>query len=128
MANNPFHNKNKNVFQSFEKAYAGFLFIAKHHKHFRTELLLALCAIFLGFELTLSRGEWLALILAINIGLISEIFNTGIEEICNLITRDHHISIKIIKDVAGSAVFLSALFSYIIGLIIFIPKVIALIK
>ena len=128
MANNPFHNKNKNVFQSLEKAYAGFLFIAKHHKHFRTELLLALCAIFLGFELTLSRGEWLALILAINIGLISEIFNTGIEEICNLITRDHHISIKIIKDVAGSAVFLSALFSYIIGLIIFIPKVIALIK
>ena len=128
MADNPFHNKNKNLFQSFEKAYSGFLFIAKHHKHFRTELLLAFCAVFLGFELTLSRVEWLTLILAINIGLISEIFNTGIEEVCNLITRDHHISIKIIKDVAGSAVFLSALFSYIIGLIIFIPKIIALFR
>lgn len=56
--------------------------------------------------------------------LISELINTLSEEICNLISEEYNEKIKYIKDLAAGMVLVSAIFSAIIGLIIFIPYLI----
>jgi diacylglycerol kinase len=45
----------------------------------------------------------------------------------NLITTEHRKEAKIAKDVAAGAVFLSAAFAIIVGLIIFLPKILDLV-
>ena len=55
-----------------------------------------------------------------------ELMNTAIEETVNLASPEIHPLAKVSKDVAAGSVLLSAIFSAIIGLIIFLPKFIDL--
>jgi diacylglycerol kinase len=54
--------------------------------------------------------------------------NTAIEKLCYVVHRDIHPGIKKVKDIAAGAVFISAIFSLITGLIIFLPKIIVYFK
>jgi undecaprenol kinase/diacylglycerol kinase (ATP) len=56
--------------------------------------------------------------------LTAELFNTAIEVLVDLVSPGIHPKAKIIKDVASSAVLLSAITAFIIGLMIFMPKII----
>jgi diacylglycerol kinase len=47
--------------------------------------------------------------------------NSVMERFCDMVTTGFHPKIKVIKDVAAGAVLVAALFSLIIGLVIFIP-------
>ncbi|MBC7653927.1 MAG: diacylglycerol kinase family protein, partial [Oligoflexus sp.] len=75
----------------------------------------------------ISAIEWLAVILVIGLVFITEIINTSIENIADFISPERHPKIKVIKDLAAAAVILSAIVSVIIGLLIFLPKLLALI-
>jgi diacylglycerol kinase len=55
---------------------------------------------------------------------ITEIINTAIERLADLITKEHHPGIKIIKDLAAGAVLVAAVTAVAVGLFIFIPKII----
>jgi diacylglycerol kinase len=57
-----------------------------------------------------------------------ELLNTAIEKICNLITKDIHPVIKVIKDIAAAAVLIVALGRFICGIIIFLPKILELLQ
>ena len=70
-----------------------------------------------------SRMELLALVAAIGGVWITEMLNTCIEKLADLITLEEHPAIKFIKDLAAGAVLVAALVAVIIGLIIFIPKI-----
>lgn len=95
---------------------------------FRTEhnawihLVLTIAAIIMGFALHISRGEWLALLITFALVWMAEIFNTCIEKIMDFISTEQHPQIKIIKDLAAAAVLLSALVALLVGVFIFIPK------
>lgn len=65
--------------------------------------------------------EFIILLFCISTVLISELINTLTEEICNLISEDYNEKIKYIKDLSAGMVLISAIFSAITGLIIFIP-------
>ena len=54
--------------------------------------------------------------------LALELVNTAIERTVDLVTKDYHDLAKAAKDVAAGAVLIMSMFSVIIGLIIFIPK------
>jgi diacylglycerol kinase (ATP) len=110
--------KNKNIFQSFQKAFEGFNYIILHHKHFKSEIFLGLIAIFYFLILEISYLEWLFVFLAIFFVLFSEIINTIIEETNNLITSEYHERVKIIKDISGSLVLISVIFSLIVFILI----------
>lgn len=66
-----------------------------------------------------------AAVLAIVTGLVwaAEIINTVIEHLANFITKERHSEIKIIKDLAAGAVLVAAITAVIVGLFIFIPKI-----
>jgi diacylglycerol kinase (ATP) len=107
--------------RSFGYAANGiFLFIKKEHNAW-LHLLATIFVIALGFFKDISAGEWVAIVFAIGLVWVSEMFNTCLEKLIDFLSPGQDKRIKFIKDVAAGAVLVAALVALSIGLIIFIP-------
>ncbi|KKU88467.1 MAG: Diacylglycerol kinase [Microgenomates group bacterium GW2011_GWF2_47_9] len=93
----------------------------------RLHLFFALLASLAGLYFAISIIEWLFLILTITVVLIAELVNTSLEFTSDAISRKQNPLIKQAKDVAAGSVLVSAIFALVVGLIIFLPRVINLI-
>jgi diacylglycerol kinase (ATP) len=69
-----------------------------------------------------TKNEAIALVFVIGFVWVSELFNTVIEKLADMISVKFDVQIKIIKDLAAAAVLLSAIAALITGMLIFIPK------
>lgn len=112
---------------SFKYAIEGIFHNIKTQPNFRFHLFAIICVCFAGYFLSVSYLEWLVLIFTFNMVLVSEMVNTSIEAMVDLITLEKHKNAKIAKDVSAGMVLVSAIFSIIIGLYIFLPKILQLI-
>lgn len=110
--------KNKNIFQSFKNAFEGLIYVSFNHRHFKLEIALGILAIIYFILLGISYLEWIIVIFTIIFVLFSEVLNTIIEEICNIINPEYNYKIKLIKDMSGSLVLFAVIFSLIIFIII----------
>ncbi|MGN6490989.1 MAG: diacylglycerol kinase family protein [Agriterribacter sp.] len=112
--------------RSFKYAIDGVYTFFRYERNGQVQLIAAIVVVVLGFWLNITRAEWIAVLLCIVAVLSLEMINTALEKLCNLIQPDYHPAIKVIKDVSAGAVLLSAVASLIIGLIIFLPRVLLL--
>ncbi len=118
--------KARNFQESFRFAVAGLKYVASTQRNFRTQLLIALGVIGLGFFFQVQPLEWTALILTMNLMLIVECLNTAIEYTVDLYTQGQFSpQARIIKDISAGACLLTAGFAVITGSIIFIPYLLA---
>ncbi len=113
--------------KSFKYAFNGIKFVFKTQINFKIHLFAALVAIVLGFWLKINYYEWLILIIIIFFVLIAETFNTIVEKIMDYINPNFDEKIGIIKDLAAAAVLIAAILSIIVGLVIFLPKILKII-
>jgi diacylglycerol kinase len=118
----------KKLIKSFSYAIRGLQHALVHEQNFRIEIFCAIAAIGCAFIFNISKIEWLVVILNIAAVLTAELFNTAIENLCNMIHKETHATIKVIKDVSAAAVVVTALFAFVCGCIIFIPHILNLIK
>lgn len=110
--------------RSFSYAIAGFRrFIHREHNA-RIHLAGTTAVIFAAFFLHVSRAEAVSLTVVTALVWITEMLNTCVEKICDLITLEEHPEIKFIKDLGAGAVLVAALAAVITGLFIFIPKIV----
>ncbi|MFC5284953.1 diacylglycerol kinase family protein [Pedobacter alpinus] len=109
--------------QSFKYAFDGFKEFIKTEHNARLHLFFTLLVILSGFYFGLNKTEWIIIVFAIAIVFITEILNTSIEKIADFICTTENSKIKKIKDLAALAVLISALMAIVIGLIIFLPKI-----
>ena len=116
----------KRQMKSFSYAFSGLRVLFREEQNVRIHLLCAVLAVSLGFFLKISSVEWVAVVGSIGFVLALETINTAIEAICDHVTLEQHPQIKRIKDLAAAAVFISAIATLTIGLIIFLPKIIVL--
>ncbi|HEX3935250.1 MAG TPA: diacylglycerol kinase family protein [Puia sp.] len=110
--------------KSFSHALAGLRqFVVREHNA-RIHVVATIGVIIAGLVLNVTRTE--AAILAIVTGLVwvAEIINTCVERLADLITKERHPGIKIVKDLAAGAVLTAAITAVIVALFIFIPKII----
>lgn len=116
----------KRFFKSFTYSFAGL----KYAFFYEQNMLFHLCATFfvivLSFLLKLKIEEWLLIFVAISLVIATELLNTAIEATVDLATSEIHPLAKIAKDTASAAVFVFALTALLIGLFIFVPKLIRL--
>ena len=110
--------------KSFVYASNGIRILIRNEHNARIHLLATIVIITLGFLFSISVHEWIVIVLTIGIVISMEMINSAIEEICNFISPEKHESIKRIKDLAAGAVLVSAIIAFIIGVIIFVPKII----
>lgn len=84
---------------------------------------LAILMIGAGFYFNISREEWMLQTLAFGLVLGIESLNTAVEKIADFIHPEYHEKIGFIKDIAAGAVMFAATTAIIIGLLIYIPKI-----
>lgn len=110
--------------KSFGYAIAGIgAFIQREHNA-RIHLVATIVVIAAAYILHVSSMEAIALTLVTGLVWITEALNTCIERMADMITREKHPQIKYIKDLAAGAVLVAALVAVVVGLFIFIPKII----
>lgn len=109
--------------KSFGYAFSGLSYAFKSQINFKVHILILVMVGIAGFWLGLSAGEWLWVAAAAGIVLIVELLNTAIEVLVDLVSPTIHPKAKIIKDVAAAAVLMAAVTAIVIGLIIFVPKI-----
>ena len=80
--------------------------------------------IIFGILLKISLNEWLVCIMLFCMVIGSEMINTAVENVVNLAMPTKNEVAKNAKDISAGAVLVFAIGSAIIGLIIFIPKII----
>lgn len=99
----------------------------KEEVNFRFHILAAGAAVGLSWILNISGTEWAIVLLAIGTVLTAEIFNTALEELCDMLQPVHDPHVGKIKDLAAGAVLLSSGTAIIVGLVIFLPRLLDLI-
>lgn len=116
------------LFKSFKYAFEGILYTLKYEQNMLIHIMATILVILLGLIVKLSIIEWLFCILFIGIVIATELINSSIEAVVDLISPDKNSLAKVAKDTASGAVLVFALTSLIGGLIIFVPKIIILLE
>ena len=116
--------KNKNFIDAWKKAFSGIWYAIKTQRNVKVQLVIAIVVIACCIYFKLNITEWMFLIFATILVIITEVMNTAIEEAVNLCTNKYHPIAKIAKDVAAGAVVLAALNAVIMASFIFISKII----
>ncbi|BFL54605.1 diacylglycerol kinase [Streptococcus pasteurianus] len=111
-----------------EFAITGIITAFKEERNMRKHMISAILAIIAGTVFRISVTEWLFLLLAIFLVITFEIINSAIENVVDLASNYHFSMLaKNAKDMAAGAVLIISGYAVLTGLIIFVPKIIALI-
>ncbi len=98
----------------------------KQEPNLRIHFVAATLALALGATLGLKTFEWLLLAFTIFYVITLELLNTVLEAIVDLVSPEIKSYAKIAKDVSAACVLLAALMSIIVGLVLFVPKILVL--
>ena len=120
--------KNRELIASLEFALTGIFTAFKEERNMRKHALSAILAIVAGFLFGISVTEWLFLLLSVSLVIAFEIMNSALENVVDL-ASDYHFSMlaKNAKDMAAGAVLVISGFALVTGLMIFVPKLWALV-
>lgn len=114
--------------RSSDHALRGLGVFIKTTHHLWVEIAFIILGIYLGFILHLSNIEWVLVTFAFGLVVIAEAFNTAIEIDIDLTSPNYHPYARDTKDVAAGAVSLAIVIAGIMGALIYLPKVLALIR
>ncbi|MDD5746679.1 MAG: diacylglycerol kinase [Candidatus Omnitrophica bacterium] len=112
----------RRLFESFNYAIEGFMYVVKTQRNMRLHFLLGIIALLLGLYFNFSKVELILLLITICFVFVAEMFNTGAELIIDLITDEFHPLARIIKDVAAGAVLVAAGNALFVGYLLFISS------
>ena len=112
--------------KSFTYAFAGLKVLFKEEHNAWIHLFATLCVIVAGILFKISLLEWVAVAFAIGLVFSFEIMNTSVENIADFICPERDDRIKRIKDLAAAAVLVSAITAAVVGLLVFVPKILEL--
>lgn len=113
--------------KSFKYAIDGLKDLFMYEHNARIHFFVAIIAVMFGFILKISSLEWIGMVICIGLVIITETLNTSIERIADFVSPQRHQEIKVIKDLSAAAVLISVVVAVIVGLIIFLPKLLILI-
>ncbi len=117
----------KERIKSFKFAFDGISTLFRNEHNSRIHALFTLAVIVAAFIFKISTFEWIAIIFAIGFVFTAELINSSIERTVDIITKDVNPIAKQAKDMAAGAVLIAAITAAIIGVLIFAPKLFALI-
>ena len=118
----------RSLAKSFGYSVEGVGHALKHNRNLRIAFCLAAFVVGLGLYFRVTSFEMTILVIMILLVILSEMINTSIEEMVDLITSEHKREAKIAKDVAAGMVLIAAIGSVIVGFLIFTPYVLKLFK
>lgn len=116
----------RGLLNSFKYAFIGISSAFKTERNMKIHVAIMLLVVICGFIFHLNLNEWLHCLTWFVIVISAEMMNTAIEETVDLAMPKFHEKAKLAKDIAAGGVLLAAIGAVITGLLIFLPKIIAL--
>lgn len=116
------------LIKSFRYAWKGIKVVFLSEKNMKIHLFVTFWVVVFGFIFQISAFEWIAVILCIGLVLSAEMFNTALETLVDKISPEQDPLAGKTKDTAAGAVLITAFISVIVGLIVFLPKLIILLQ
>ena len=111
--------KSKNSI-GFGYAIKGIIHTVKNERNMRIHLSVALLVLIYSFLAKVNKQDFILLLFAVFLVLVTEMINTAIEAAVDLCTEEQQPLAGIAKDVAAGAVLLAAINAVIIGLLVVI--------
>jgi diacylglycerol kinase (ATP) len=109
---------------AFRYAFAGIGHALKTQQNFKIYFLVVALVVGAGLYFGISFLEWIALVFSIFLVFITEMINTAFEEMINLLKCDFDRHCRIAKDVAAGMVLFASISAVIVGILIFLPRII----
>jgi diacylglycerol kinase (ATP) len=116
----------KKFIRGFGFAFNGLKYAFTTQLNFRVHVFAAFAVITMGFFLHISTAEWNWILLCIALVLLTELLNTGIETLTDLVSPGYNKLAGHVKDISAAAVLVVAFFALVTGVIIFLPKILLL--
>lgn len=118
----------KRLKKSFGYAFKGIDDVVSNEPNMKIHVSVAILVVIMAFLLKISMIEWIILVLLIGLVLAAEVINTTIENLVDMYTKDYNERAKVVKDTAAGTVLILAITAVIIGLMIFVPKIILVLE
>jgi diacylglycerol kinase len=112
--------------KSFGFAFDGLREAIVKGRNFRIQLTLGILAVILGLILRLDASGWLDLTIVIILVLILELMNTSIESLVDMVSPEIQEKAKVAKDVAAATVLVASIGSVVVGVLLFVPRLLPL--
>lgn len=116
--------KNKKFINSFKCASQGIMQAIKTERNVKIHIAIMILVIIAGIALKITKQEWITCIILFGLIISLELVNSAIETTVDIVMPEINEKAKNAKDIAAGAVLVSAIAAAIIGLMIFIPKII----
>jgi diacylglycerol kinase len=116
------------IIKSFYHACYGIFVAFRDERNMRLHGFATFIVLIMMILLKVSTIEFLIVLLNITFVWVAELVNTSIEESFDLFSTEQNTQIKVGKDVAAGAVLVASVGALITGLVIFGPKVFALLS
>lgn len=120
--------KSPSLLASFRYAWEGIDHAFRTQRNFRIHTVISAAVGAAGLLLRVGGTEWAVLILTIGLVFLAELFNTALEAVVDHVAPEFHALAKIAKDCAAGAVFVAALAAVGVGVAIFGPRVLGLMR
>jgi diacylglycerol kinase (ATP) len=114
----------KKFIKSFKYAKAGAQHAIKTQRNLWIHFLIGLAVLAVAVWLKVSLIELSILVVTIFGVIVTEMVNTAIEELVNILSPGHREEAALAKNVAAATVLLAAIGAVIVGCLIFIPRLI----
>lgn len=116
------------IWSSFMSAGRGLKQIFVSEPNFRLQILVGLVVLLLAWYFPLKNWERILMILLAVAVLVMEILNTTFEYLSDLLKPRLHHYVRTIKDIMAGAVLLTSVGAAIVGLMIFVPYFLQILK
>lgn len=125
-------NKHKNyagrisiagIVNSFRNAGNGVRVLLRHEYNLYIQIAIAVLVTGAGFYFSISRFEWMIQATAIGLVIFSELMNTAIEKVMDLLYPEDDDRVKDIKDMAAASVLFTVAIAVTVGLFIYLPRI-----
>jgi diacylglycerol kinase len=114
--------------RGFGFAFSGIVYAVQTQRNLRVHFVISALVILAGVYFRLAPLEWAVIAVTIGLVLGVEMINTVAELAVDLLTQRYHPMAKVAKDVGAGAVLVTALCAVAVGIAIFGPRLLALIK
>ncbi len=112
--------------QSFRHAFRGIADLLASQHNARIHVVATVAVIVAGLVFGVSALEWCVLILVMMVVWVAEALNSAFEFLCDVASPDYHPLVKKSKDIAAGGVLLGSIGAAVVGLIVFLPRLLAL--
>lgn len=112
-------SRRKNPLSGFKHAQDGILHCFRTQPHMRIHFVTLVAVLMSALLLDVDRPQMLALIFAITLVIVTEMLNTAIEKVVDMVRESYSPAAKLAKDVAAGAVLLAAMNAIIAGILVF---------